>query len=158
MSQIYDIEEVENEVKTILQSDLPARLNEIDADKNDGLTLTDPTVYYLGRWHKNHPHKLPAVFIGGLVSTQEETGSKYTWAHTIDVVLEIKESSTEKGQKLAKRYGKAVFLVFTTKHQLNNKVISANVKRIDVGFTEASRGHHMVIATIEVLTRTPMNP
>ncbi len=158
MSQIYDTEEVENEVKALLESELPARLDEIDADKNDGLVLADPAEYYIGRWHKNHPHKLPAIFIGGSVSTQEETGLKYKWIHTIDITLELKESDIGLGQKLAKRYGKGIFLVFAAKHQLSQKVISANVRRVDFGFTEATREHSMMIATIEVLTRTPMNP
>ena len=154
---MYQLEDIANKIRTVLQSDLPGELDTIDTDKNDGITLEDPRVYFIGGGHTFSPHQLPALFINGDDAPEELTGKKYRHVFTMNVWLEIREANKEKAQKLVWRYSDAIHEVFakSINYDLGDNVISVKTTRKTTGFVEGDMNRMAAHVILEVAAQSP---
>jgi len=108
-----------NEILAYLTSNLPAKLNVIDAAINDGIVLVDP-LQYLRRdpaVNPKLPGTLPVLFAmvpSGQVTQWHETDADQE--HILWIYLLARATDPEELRKRMYRYGRAIFEVLIDQH------------------------------------------
>ncbi|MBI5125266.1 MAG: hypothetical protein HZA70_03445, partial [Planctomycetes bacterium] len=63
------LEDILRQVRTVPQNRLPAKLDQIELERADGVTLDDVQYFYLQRGHKDGRHNYPNITILGEAAT-----------------------------------------------------------------------------------------
>ena len=71
---MYDAEKICTAIITELEDNLPAKLDAIDTEKNDGITLENPKEYYLG---EQKVGAFPAVIVQPMATDVTLEGQRY---------------------------------------------------------------------------------
>lgn len=103
------IEDIVNKIKLMLETNLPARLDEIEASRNDGIVLNDIAAYYVTNRLKDMLVSFPCIFIlGEETPSANRIGKKRDFRHRIIIRIFIRDVDEEILQRQLWRYMEAV--------------------------------------------------
>lgn len=106
MGATQDNEAALEEIKTLLENNLPSELTTIENDKNDGITLEDPADYFFGE--RSKLNQTPAIHVvpgGGPLSQ----GNQFMETDlNVSIFVTLKENQPENLKKKVMRYIKGI--------------------------------------------------
>ncbi len=122
------IEDVVKQVKTFLQTNMPGKLDTIDTERNDGITLDDIQGYFVEREHQDPSY--PNITVVSLeTSTGNILSSRRELRHRISVEITDRTVSVDTDilQKKLWRYVEAVERLVGTDPTLSGNVIDSAI-------------------------------
>ena len=106
MGATQDNEAAVEEIRTLLENQLPAELDAIETEKSDGITLNDPVDYFFGE--RQTVNETPVVHVvPGSGSLQQSTRFMENDL-SVSIFVTIKDNRPENLKKKIMRYVKAV--------------------------------------------------
>ncbi|MFQ5863159.1 MAG: hypothetical protein ACE5IC_08545 [Candidatus Brocadiales bacterium] len=124
------IEDVVRQIKTLLQNNIPGKLDTIEAEKGDGVVLDDIQVFFVERGHKDAGRKYPNITVSGLeTSASNILSSRRELRHKVSVEVADRAVSvdTDLLQTRLWRYVEAVERVLGADTTLSGKVIDSAI-------------------------------
>lgn len=103
------IEDIVNKIKSLLETNLPARLDEIELARNDGIVLNDIAAYYVINKLGDMIVRYPCIFIlGEETPSANRIGRKREWKHKTTIRVFSRDVDEEILQRKLWRYVEAV--------------------------------------------------
>src|SRR3989338_3024506 len=124
------IEDVVRQVKTLLQNNMPGKLNTIEAERGDGITLEDVQAFFVERGHKDAGRMYPNITVSGLeTSAGNILSSRRELRHK--VLVEIADRAVSADADLLQtrlwRYVEAVERVLSANPTLSGKAVDSAI-------------------------------
>ncbi|MFQ5956177.1 MAG: hypothetical protein ACE5KK_00195 [Candidatus Brocadiales bacterium] len=133
------IEDVVRQIKTLLQNNLPGKLDTIEAERGDGVVLDDIQSFLAERGHKDAGRMYPNITVSGLeTSASNILSSRRELRHKVLVEIADRAVSvdTDLLQTRLWRYVEAVERVLGSNPALSGKVIDSAI--VDHRYPEPS--------------------
>jgi hypothetical protein len=103
------IEDIVDKIKSLLETNLPAKLDEIEAARNDAIVLNDVAAYYVTNRLKDTIVSYPCIFIlGEETPSANMMGRKREFRHKIIIRIFTRDMDEEVLRRQLWRYVEAV--------------------------------------------------
>ncbi len=120
------IEDIVNKIKSLLETNLPAKLDAIEAARNDGIVLNNIAAYYVTNRLKDMIVNFPCIFIlGEETPSANRIGRKREFRHKIIIRIFIRDVDEEILQRQLWRYVEAVEKVLNQDVTLGGAAINS---------------------------------
>lgn len=124
------IEDVVRQIKTLLQNNLPGKLDTIEAERGDGVVLSDIQSFFMERGHKDSRRRYPNITVSGLETAAGNVMSgrrEFRHKVLVEVADRAVSADTDLLQTRLWRYVEAVERVLGTDPTLGGKVIDSAI-------------------------------
>ena len=152
------VENIVRQIRTLLQNELPAKLDQIELERADGVTLEDIQSFFIQPGHKDARIKHPNITILGETTTATNALShRRELRHRISLWVILREVSTDSDLAPAKlwRYVEAIERILASNPTLGGKVINSEVTN-HVYFNKGREEFIRIAALIiEILEKPP---
>lgn len=130
------LEDVINSLQAILQANLPAKLDEVEAAR-PGIPLPDPKAIYVVGPPPEKPVQFPFIVLDSFGSDAEKFPNQVrNFSHKIRVVAYHRDFNDEKREKILWRYGEAIEKVWKADITLGGKCYSSNLAAWDYDYIQ----------------------
>ena len=152
------VENIVRQIRTLLQNELPAKLDQIELERADGVILEDIQSFFMQPGHKDARIKYPNITILGEATTATNALShRRELRHRISLWVILREVSTDSDLAPAKlwRYVEAIERILASNPTLGGKVINSEVTN-HVYFNKGREEFIRIAALIiEILEKPP---
>ncbi|MEK7241734.1 MAG: hypothetical protein AAB048_03035 [Planctomycetota bacterium] len=131
------LEDALKQIRALLQNQLPAKLDQIELERADGVALEDVYSFHIQSWQKDGRQKYPSVNIVGEATTGTNALSRRReLRHKISVWImdRVVSPDSELAQTRLLRYVEAMERVLALDPTLGGKVIDSTVTNHDYYF------------------------
>ncbi|MFQ5834323.1 MAG: hypothetical protein ACE5HR_00155 [bacterium] len=139
------IEDAAIKIRTVLQTNLPAKLDTIDTERGDGIVLDDIAFFSITSYQLNEYFPRPAMFILGentpFLEISTVGGKRKRMTYIMDLTVVVEDNDEERLQKKLWRYADGVERVLEADRRLGGTVHSIIIKDLLItsrGFTTSS--------------------
>lgn len=130
------IEDIINSLKTILQANLPAKLDLIEAAR-PGITLPDPKAIYVVGPPPEKPVQFPFIVLDSFGSDAEKFPNQVRgFSHKIRVAAYHRDFDDEKRERILWRYGEAIEKIWKADVTIGGKADSSNLVSWDYDYIQ----------------------
>lgn len=123
-------EDIVGQIRTLLQNRLPAKLDQIELERADGITLEDIQSFFIQQDHKDACIKYPNITIVGEFTTSTNTLSRRReLRHKVSITITVREVSPDSDLARTKlwRYVEAIERVVAGDPTLSGKAVNSTV-------------------------------
>ena len=103
------LEDVVLKIKSILQTNLPTKLDTIETQRGDGIVLDDIASFFISRFQKDDAFARPAIFVIGedtpIIDFRLGTAREIEAKHIIGIILIAEDADDDVLQKKMWRTG-----------------------------------------------------
>ncbi|MBI4555675.1 MAG: hypothetical protein HY715_08505 [Planctomycetes bacterium] len=134
------LEDIVKQIRAVLQNQLPGKLDQIELERADGVTLDDIQYFYLQGGHKDGRHNYPNIIILGEAATCTNATlppyPKRELRHRVSIWVadRVVSPDSELAQTRLLRYVEAVERVLALNPTLGGKAIDSTVANHDYYF------------------------
>lgn len=124
------VEDIVRQVRTLLQNQLPVKLDQIELERADGVTLEDIQSLFVQPGHKDAHIKYPNITIRGEITTAANALSRRReLRHRVSVWVILREVSPDSDLAQTKlwRYVEAIERILVSNPSLGGKVTNSEV-------------------------------
>ncbi|HHT9134179.1 MAG TPA: hypothetical protein ACFYD2_04690 [Candidatus Avalokitesvara rifleensis] len=152
------VEDIVRQIRALLQNELPAKLDQIELERADGVTLEDIQSFFIQPGHKDASIKYPNITILGEATTATNALShRRELRHRISVWVTFREVSPDSGLAQIKlwRYMEAIERILASDPTLTGKAQNSVVIKHEYYpyHKEKDEFVSMAILDMEVLER-----
>ncbi len=123
-------EDIVGQIRTLLQNQLPAKLDQIELERADGVTLEDIQSFFIQQDHKDACTQYPNITIVGEFTTSTNTLSRRRkLRHGVSIWVILREVSPDSNLAWTKlwRYVEAIERILTNDYTLGGEAIDSEV-------------------------------
>ena len=130
---IHMLEDIVKQIRAVLQNQLPGKLDQIELERADGVTLDDIQYFYLQGGHKDGRHNYPNITILGDAATCTNASlppsPRRELRHKISIWLTDRVVAPDRELSLCRllRYVEAVERILAGNPSLGGKVINSTI-------------------------------
>ena len=124
------VEDIAKQIRTLLQNQLPAKLDQIELERADGVILEDIQSFFMQPGHKDAPIKYPNITIRGEVTIATNALShRKGLRHKVSIMIVFREVSpdSELAQSKLWRYVEAIERVIASDPTLGRNAVDSTV-------------------------------
>lgn len=150
------LEDIVKQIRALLQNQLPAKLDQIELERADGVTLKDVQSFHLQPWDKGGRLSYPNITILGEATNATNALSRSReLRHRISVWVTIREVSpdSELGQTKLWRYVEAVERILASDPTLGGKVMDSIITSHEYPLKKGEEFIRSAILIMTVLER-----
>ncbi|MCP4364528.1 MAG: hypothetical protein GY800_04445 [Planctomycetes bacterium] len=151
------LEDIVRQIQTLLQDQLPAKLDQIELERADGVTLEDVQSFFIQLSHKDARTKYPSITIIGEFTVADNALSHMReLIHKVSIMTTVREVSPdiELAQVKLWRYIEAIERVIASDPTLNGKAVNSTVTGHAYHRKEEGEFIRNAMLIIEVLERS----
>lgn len=124
------LEDIVRQIRALLQNQLPAKLDQIELERADGVALEDIQSFFIQQGHKDARIKYPSIAIRGEVTTAAKALSRRRGLrHKVSIMITVREVSpdSELAQVKLQRYVEAIERVIASDPTLSRNAVDSTV-------------------------------
>lgn len=142
-----------DDVVDYLTTNLPARLDLIDAEIGDGITLADPVSWEIAEPSLASLNTFPVgVVLVGDTSLLQWTGVEITGEHAVTIAMLVLDPDSTVLRRRLYRYGRAIFEELADAHGDAGITADIGTGRIELGFSPVfASGDSQFLADVQVV-------